>query len=429
MTEFEGFAELFGEDSEGGSLFENAKNNPDFSDVQRKFEGIKEKYPKNINNLNKITISRDADGIKIKIGDNEIKAEDLQKQFNGDVKNLDEPDLKTFYKNMGVATDENELQIEKLDNAANQKFNDKPIVKQVRQLLNNPYKDLPEPKNSEEFKAKVESTWKDTIYEGAKYVGGVAVSWLPYLAAYILLDKLYDDIKNHQNAMNGCWLVNTTSGNKCKIGLLSDASTTANPTDPNSPFAICDVCTDYLGESTANTSGFGPNFGTSSPSTSCPALSFNPGLSSNLKTIFSGNPPAGISPYSAQSGYPGTGYDGKGNCPFKFNAIQTTCVTQFSGGDGNACDGGGCDNSNNQYNLPANCVLKCVNVGFWGAFNDMFPIPVPSPSTLLDTILKWCLYALGIIVVIFIIYLLGKRILNQAFSGETESSGAGKSGE
>ena len=425
MTEFEGFAELFG-DSEDGSFFESAKNNPDFNDVKQKFEGIKRNYPDNQINLNKITISRDADGIKIQIGENEpIKAEDLQKQFNGDVKNLDTPDLKTFYKNMGVATDENELQIEKFDNAAKQKFNDKPIVKQVRQLLNNPYKDLPEPKNSEEFKAKVESTWKDTIYEGAKYVGGVAVSWLPYIITYIALEQLYDDIKDHQNAMNGCWLVNTTSGNKCKIGLLSDISTTK--TDTKNPFTICDICTDYLGESTpTNTSGLGPNFGTSTPSTSCPALSFNPGLSSNLKTIL-GSPPKGISPYSAANTYPGTGYDGKGNCPF--NKPTTTCVTQFSGDVDNACDGNGCDNSNNQYNLPANCVLKCVNVGFWGAFNDMFPIPVPSPSTLLDTILKWCLYALGIIVVIFIIYLLGKRILNQAFSGETESSGAGKSGE
>lgn len=417
MSEFDGLAELFGEDSEGGSLFENAKNNPDFTDVENKFKGITDNFK-----LKNLTLSRDSEGaLQIKFSDNDpIKAEDLQKQFNGDVKNLDEPDLKTFYKNMGVATDENELQIEKFDNAAKQKFNDKPIVKQVRQLLNNPYKDLPEPKNSEEFKAKVESTWKDTIYEGAKYVGGVAVSWLPYIITYIALEQLYDDIKDHQNAMNGCWLVNTASGNKCKVGLLSDSSTTK--TDTKNPFAICDICTDYLGEPTTNTSGFGPNFGQSS----CTALSFNPGLSSNLNTIL-GSPPKGISPYSAQSGYPGTGYGGTGKCPF--TTFSTTCVTQFSGNVNTACDGNGCDNSNNQYNLPANCVLKCVNVGFWGAFNDMFPIPVPSPSTLLDTILKWCLYALGIIVVIFIIYLLGKRILNQAFSGETESSGGGKGGE
>jgi hypothetical protein len=420
MTEFEGFAELFG-DSEDGSFFESAKNNPDFNDVEDKFTKFKSQYT----NLNNLKIFQEDGELKLQMGDGQkINAEDLQKQFNGDVKNLDTPDLKTFYKNMGVLDGDNELQIEKLNNAAEQKFNDKPIVKQVRQLLNNPYKDLPEPKNSEEFKAKVESTWKDTIYEGAKYVGGVAVSWLPYIITYIALEQLYDDIKDHQNAMNGCWLVNTTSGNKCKIGLLSDSSTTK--TDTKNPFTICDICTDYLGESTTtNTSGLGPNFGQSS----CPALSFNPGLSSNLKTIFPDSPPKGISPYPGASSYPGTGYDGKGNCPFKFNAVQTTCVTQFTGDVNTACDGNGCDNSNNQYNLPANCVLKCVNVGFWGAFNDMFPIPVPSPSTLLDTILKWCLYALGIIVVIFIIYLLGKRILNQAFSGETESSGGGKSGE
>jgi hypothetical protein len=416
MSEFYGFAELFG-DTEDGSFFESAKNNPDFNDVEDKFTKFKSQYT----NLNNLKIFQEDGELKLQMGDGQkINAEDLQKQFNGDVKNLDTPDLKTFYKNMGVLDGDNELAIEKLDNAAKQKFNDKPIVKQVRQLLNNPYKDLPEPKNSEEFKAKVESTWKDTIYEGAKYVGGVAVSWLPYIITYIALEQLYDDIKDHQNAMNGCWLVNTTSGNKCKIGLLSDSSTTK--TDTKNPFTICDICTDYLGEPTTNTSGFGPNFGQSS----CPALSFNPGLSSNLNTIL-GSPPKGISPYSAQSGYPGTGYGGTGKCPF--TTFSTTCVTQFTGGVDNACDGGGCDNSNNQYNLPANCVLKCVNVGFWGAFNDMFPIPVPSPSTLLDTILKWCLYALGIIVVIFIIYLLGKRILNQAFSGETESSGAGKSGE
>ena len=423
MAEFyDGFAELFGEESEGGSLFENAKNEPDFSEVQKKFENIKSQYT----NLKDLKISKEGGVIKIQIGDGQkISVEEFSNQYNGDVKNLDEPDLETFYKNMGLEKD-NELQIEKLNNAAKQKFNDKPIVKQVRQLLNDPYKDLPEPKNSEEFKAKVESTWKDTIVDGAKYLGGVAVSWLPYLAAYIVLEKLYDDIKDHQNAMNGCWLINTASGNKCKIGLLSDSSTTANPTDPNSPFAICDICTDYLGEVTTptNTSGFGPNFGQSL----CTALSFNPGLSSNLQTIL-GSPPKGISPYSAQSGYPGTSYNGSGTCPFKFNDSSTTCVTQFSGGDGNACDGNGCDNSNNQYNLPANCVLKCVNVGFWGAFNDLFPLPVPSPSTLLDTILKWCLYALGIVIVIFIVYLLGKRLLNQAFSGEAESSGGGKGGE
>jgi len=420
MAEFEGFEELFGEESEGGSFFENAKNNPDFADVAKKFENIKIKYT----NLSELTISRDSEGVlKIKIGENDpISAEDFSKQYNGDVKNLDQPDLKTFYKNMGVLDGDNELQIEKLDNAAKQKFNDKPIVKQVRQLLNNPYKDLPEPKNSEEFKAKVESTWKDTIYEGAKYVGGVAVSWLPYIITYIALEQLYNDIKDHQNAMNGCWLVNTASGNKCKIGLLSDSSTMKQ--DSTNPFAICDICTDYLGEATTvNTSGFGPNFG----NPNCTALSFNPGLSSNLQTIL-GSPPKGISPYSAQSGYPGIS-DGSGTCPFKFNGSSTTCVTQFSGGDGSACDGNGCDNSNNQYNLPANCILKCVNVGFWGAFNDMFPIPVPSPSTLLDTVLKWCLYALGIVIVIFIVYLLGKRLLNQAFSGEAESSGGGKSGE
>lgn len=417
MAEFEGFAELFGE-TEDGSFFESAKNNPDFSDVEKKFENFKIQY-KNLSNLN--IIQEDGE-LKLQIGDGQkINAEDLQKQFNGDVKNLDEPDLKTFYKNMGVLDSDNELQIEKLDNAAKQKFNDKPIVKQVRQLLNNPYKDLPEPKNSEEFKAKVESTWKDTIYEGAKYVGGVAVSWLPYIITYIALEQLYNDIKDHQNAMNGCWLVNTTSGNKCKIGLLSDSSTTKNPTDTKNPFTICDMCTDYLGESTTNISGFGPNFGKSS----CPALSFNPGLSSNLKTIL-GSPPKGISPYSTANTYPGT-VTGTNTCTF--NTPPTSCVTQFTGDVNTACDGNGCDNLNNQYNLPANCVLKCVNVGFWGAFNDMFPIPVPSPSTLLDTILKWCLYALGIIIVIFIIYLLGKRILNQAFSGETESSGGGKGGE
>ena len=49
MTEFEGFAELFG-DSEDGSFFESAKNNPDFNDVEDKFTKFKSQYT-NLNNL------------------------------------------------------------------------------------------------------------------------------------------------------------------------------------------------------------------------------------------------------------------------------------------------------------------------------------------------------------------------------------------
>lgn len=194
-----------------------------------------------------------------------------------------------------------------------------------------------------------------------------STAWIPRDNTHFNPQFLFISITNHLAAMNGCWSIRLKDASKCKV-----ASVTCNPdciaANVNSPFAVCEQCTDYLGitNTTTQLSGTGNNWGTRH----CPDLSIN---SSNSYNIYNqefpkkgayNNIPSVLNKSSTKNfyinlypGLPTTNPDAcSGNSP-----------TDSCGGTaGSAC-------SPFLFNTQPGTTLKCFNGNFWLAMADMFP--------------------------------------------------------
>lgn len=181
----------------------------------------------------------------------------------------------------------------------------------------------------------------------------------------------YQMVESHQNAMNGCWLIENSSGNKCKITQLTcDANARQAGTD-------CLPCQDCV----TNKTSFNP----------CP------GVECKDKA-------------TEKSPFPGTKCDNC--CAPKDGTTAQPCLP-----DAPSCSDG-CDTmcSSKYPNLPQGYSMKCVNVDWWGALDDGIGGLGGDINSLLKNMLKWLLIGLAIIVGV-VIFVYGVKFALRKITG------------
>ena len=220
-------------------------------------------------------------------------------------------------------------------------------------------------------------------YKGGKWIAFIAVAGgLAYGA-----EQLYEDIKKHQSAMNGCWYINTISGDKCKIAPL-----TCDKDYRDSPdITKCTMCDDIK------------NCSKSASASS--SLAFNPAL-------------AGSTPKDASKNFPGKYTDDQSiACDNCYSCATTTACTSTTSC---ASGVGGCDVS--QYNVPSGYTMKCVNVDFWGAADDLIKEGLGTVDNLMKKILNIIIYVIIGIVVLVVGFMIIKFFIGLAKRSKSEPS-------
>jgi len=347
---------------------------------------------------------------------------ELAKKANGDF-SVDPPvgpDIGGYFEFLTSGDfDKTDPLFEKVENAQTTNFNNNPL-KKVQDRIASSKKNaaaiaggddtLKDPKTIEKYnEEKTEKTKEGSNWDTAK-------SWLKWAGAAAGVVLVYEEIKDHQNKVNGCWIVNSKTGDKCKI---IDLSCDPANVDPGANGIVCPICTDVLGETNSQSNSSANNFSDSSKT--CPMLSWAPGLASNIQGT-SALLPLPIANYT--NDYPGGEADSSGNCLYKKAPTSLPC------GGTNSCSGvtGPCDDTtcnSSTYTLPPNCILKCVNMTLLEALDDMLPGILPdAPSNILNSIIKYLLYALGIILGVYLIYIVGKWVLSKMTSSHSESGPA-----
>ena len=217
---------------------------------------------------------------------------------------------------------------------------------------------------------------KDSIKEAVKdkdpnqSAGKWVKSGIKYGAILALLTAggigLYEAVKHHQDAMNGCWIINMTTGDKCKITQLTCDQSAKN----NIPDGVntCALCVDITNLQTCGPLFFDP----------CPI---------GGKAI---NPSPAFFPDSGK------------------NCDKTVSDYTCKDSDTDMCKN--CDST--IYNLIGNTKMICVNVDWWGALEDIIGKPADEAITgitnTIFNILKWVAIGILILLVLYIIYRLTK---------------------
>lgn len=239
-----------------------------------------------------------------------------------------------------------------------------------------------EPTSEEDFKDKLEKNPElqeelqkkvDELKEKIKNAGEdghKAGKWaktktaLKIAALGVGLAGVYKLIKQHQKEINGCWLVNIATGNKCKVYSLT-----------------CDQ--------NENERGSG-DF--------CPTRNVSPG-----KTC---------------------GYDKNEACfipgvsCIEYKSAKT-CKTTLQ-----QCKSGKCS----QYcdcsviGCPSGYILQCCNADFWTSAGDLFEKPFDFGNDILDKILKILKTVLYIFLILIFLYVLLKLVLYLFKSGKNEKN-------
>jgi|APFre7841882793_1041355.scaffolds.fasta_scaffold02422_2 hypothetical protein len=357
---------------------------------------------------------------------------ELAKKANGDF-SVDPsvgPDIGGYFEFLTSGDfDKTDPRFEKVENAQTTNFNNNPLKKvQDRMALSKKNAaaiaggddTLNDPKTREKTIDKYNEDITEKKKEGSNW--DTAKSWLKWIGATAGGVLIYDEIKQHQNECNGCWIVNSKTGDKCKI---MDLSCDPANVDPGANGSVCPICTDVLGGSNGQSNSSANNFGVSG--NTCPSLSWAPGFASNIqdnnstKALLTLPIPSGYT-----NNYPGGEADGNGNCLYT-NASTTTSLPcggkQSCTGVTGPCDDTTCNSST--YTLPPNCILKCVNMTLLEALDDMLPGILPdAPNNILSSIIKYLLYALGIILGVYLIYIVGKWVFSKMTSSHSESGPA-----
>lgn len=168
----------------------------------------------------------------------------------------------------------------------------------------------------------------------------------------------YKMVKQQQDAMNGCWLIEISSGTKCKISNLTcDA-------DARQAGDICLPCSDCIHDKQSFNK---------CPGVICKGQENNP--------------------------FPGSTCDNC--CDKKDGTTKQPCLP-----DAPSCSDG-CDAmcSSKYPNIPQGYSMKCVNVDWWGALVDGVGGLGGDLSNLLNEILKWLLIAAAILIgIVLLVY-------------------------
>lgn len=237
---------------------------------------------------------------------------------------------------------------------------------------------------TEENKKKFEQLEKDLKDKKDSSVG----KWIKRgLLAYAGF-SLYEAIKAHQNAMNGCWLYDTSTGgnNKCKITDL-----TCNPDCKNNITKDYSYCASYC--------------------TTCPD-----------KTKASSQPNLCI-----------VGAISDPTCKDCKNTLGNNMCASCEGDKSDASCSSKCKSEN--FNLAPGYILQCQDVDFWTAAGDLSQQPINFATNLaqqLLTIFKYVAIGIAILIGIYVVlqvilYLLHRNSSEKGEEGEEgESEGKGK---
>ena len=206
---------------------------------------------------------------------------------------------------------------------------------------------------------------KKTVEYGKKLGKFVAAASIVGGAAYGALE-LYNDIKKHQNAMNGCWYINIQSGEKCKIKPLTcNESDTSN----QSGYVLCNMRTDVTKQ--VQDSLFNP----------C-AIGVKPSNTGDFPGIYTATNPSTTA---------------CANC--------TNCVVSSDCSPSDADCSSNCDPS--KFNIPNGYTLKCVSVDFWGAADDLIDGGLGGIDNTIGKILKIIIsIIIGIVAVVLAVVII-----------------------
>ena len=327
---------------------------------------------------------------KFKINDN-IDVNELKSKLSGSINTeIKPPEVASALKDLGIkGTDSADFQ--QFDAANKKAWAEQPNVKKAqgvndstntgKQISNSvsdpadPTNQKGQPRDAADMQDRANRAGKggklndtiENIKKGGEYLKKlgkfVAAAGIVGGAAYGALE-LYNDIKKHQNAMNGCWYINIQTDEKCKIKPL-----TCNESDTNDPsgYALCNMCTDIKTDK------------------SC----FNP--------CAIGSPPT-----RSNEAFPGAYTDSSStracvNC--------NNCVVSRDCSPSDADCSSNCDPS--KFNIPNGYTLKCVSVDFWGAADDLIEGGLGGIDNIIGKILKIIIYIIiGIVAVILTVFII-----------------------
>jgi hypothetical protein len=239
--------------------------------------------------------------------------------------------------------------------------------------------------------AEVQKSWNDIIKSGVegagkvgKWVAETAIKLAPYGIAGILL---YNVVKDHQAACNGCWKIEKANpSNRCKITDLTCSDEARTKGD-----IMCATCDAIDVDLCKNR--------------------FNPCLINSDNKFYnkcSDADKTDKTKCSTDGFYLGPGTDGK-NCSNKVKSPDTDgCPKTDSGSDSSEWCSSNCNCDNSDNCSDGKYFLQCVNYNFWGALADLTDTPIEELGKLLgdtgSTILNILKYvAIGIVVLISIL--------------------------
>ena len=327
------------------------------------------------------------------------------------------PNLENGFRSMGMTDDDvfKSKNFQEVNKTQVDAFKNKPGTQANENVVNSETagRKVPDPKSPEEMAEQSNKTKLSEKVEKKVKSGGKVGRWIKYTlevgAMAWTYEQLYTAIKQHQNSMNGCWLIDNNSNDKCKLKLL-----TCNKADITSAtgFTLCDYCTD--GTNCGNLK-FNPciaGFGVC-PNTHKPTDSDIPGgpVVKNLPSCVTNN----CKYCTTTNTIPGNYTDNAISADKSCLDSGCPCITRL----GDACINDNkdqncssfCDASN--FMLPPNQSLRCVNASFWGAADDFVGGGLFDAEKILGEIIKIALYILiGVVGMVIIIWLI-KFIFNR----------------
>ncbi len=323
-----------------------------------------------------------------------------------DFKTGDPPNFEEILKKMNFTEDEIKTpEIQKLIDDTKTDFNKKWEDYQDMKLREKAQQGLaesnPPPQSPEEVtriikpkaEAEIKKSWNDILKSGAEGAGKVgkwvvetAIKLAPYGIAGVLL---YNVVKDHQAACNGCWKIEIANPkNKCKISNLTCSKSARDMTRSDATFCLPCNAIDNI---TLCKDNFNP----------CIIDTNNKYYKQCSDADKTDKTKCGTDGYYLGPGINGincsnlikTPEDDKTGCPSTED--DATCSTYCN-----------CDKSDNC--SDGKYVLQCVNYNFWGALSDLVDVPVEDLGKMLgdtaSTILNILKYvAIGIVVLISVL--------------------------
>ena len=275
-------------------------------------------------------------------------------------------------------------------------------------------KDSPQNPTSEDYdkadktdknvkKANEEISKKSKLGKAARVVGTFIKATLPFGIAAGASALIYELIEKHQHAMNGCWLVNNSSGSKSKVPMLT--CNTANLKD-TSNFSLSEYgCTDCVPYNCGDTSKGG------GCSNTCGGTNGTKGKYTDCCDYFNVQGEEGViicqKYVTDKSGK--VLYDTTQNPKVPLCA---KCLPQSKGGNcSQYC------NSAQLANVPKGFHLTCKSADFWEAAGDFLGDALKGILSGLGlggiwNILKWIVLAVGVIILAVIVWQVIRFILS-----------------